>query len=110
METKSEIFKQAAATLRNQQTEIKELREKVACELAAEKILQKLLENETISPEEILTKLSELRTKSLEDLVIMEKAAELYQGGFFTGIAKLSDRSGSMGSGNSLIEYLTEGD
>ena len=110
METKSEILKQAAATLRDQQVVIKELREKIACEQAAEKILQKLLENETISPEEVLSKLSELRVKTLDDLVIMEKAAEMYQGGFFTGIAKLSEHQGNTGSGNSLIEYLTEGD
>jgi hypothetical protein len=110
METKREILKQAAATLRNQRAELKELREKIACAEAAEKILQKLLENETISPEEALFKLSELKTKSLEDLTIMEKAAEMYQGGFFTGIAKLSDHQDNTRSGNTLIDYLTEGE
>jgi glucose-6-phosphate-specific signal transduction histidine kinase len=109
METKSEILKQAATTLRTQQSEIKELREKIACEQAAEKILQKLLENETISPDEILTKLSELRAKSLDDLVIMEKAAELYQGGFFSGFGKLSDQTDGTGL-DPLTSFLTEGD
>ena len=109
METKSEIFKQAAATLRIQRDQIKELLEKEARDKAAEKILEKLLESEMISSEEILNKLSELRTKTLEDLVIMEKAAELYQGGFFTGIGKISDHSDGSGL-DPLTAFLTEGD
>jgi hypothetical protein len=109
METKGEILKQAASTLRNQRDEIKGLREKIARETAAENILQKLLENETISTEEILSKLSELRQKSLEDLVIMEKAAELYQGGFFSGFGKLSEHTDGRGL-DPLTAFLTEGE
>jgi hypothetical protein len=110
METKSEIFKQAAATLRSQQQQIKELLEKEARDSAAEKILQRLLENGVMTSDDIFNKLSELRNKSLDDLVIMEKAAELYQGNFFSGFGKLSDETDGRGL-DPLTAFLTnEGD
>ena len=47
------------------------------------------VENETLLAEDVLKKLSELREQPLEDLEVMEKAAELYQGNFFNGFDRV---------------------
>lgn len=105
MDTKKEMFKHAAMVLRNQQTELRELREKFEREKLAERVVQKLVENDALLADEVLKKLSELRDRPLEDLEVMEKAAELYQGNFFSGFGKLSDIPDGRGF-DSLTSYL----
>lgn len=105
MDTKKDMLKQAAAVLRTQQTELHELREKLAREEMAERVVQKLVENDALLADEVLKKLSELREQPLEDLTVMEKAAELYHGNFFSGFGKLSEIDDGRGY-DSLTSYL----
>jgi len=105
MDTKKEMLKQAAVVLRNQQVELHGLREKLAREEIAERVVQRLVDNDVLLADEVLKKLSELRDQPLEDLEVMEKAAELYQGNFFSGFGKLSELTDSQGY-DSLTSYL----
>lgn len=105
MDTKKEMLKQAAAILRNQQVELHELREKLAREELAERVVQRLIENDAIFADEVFKKLSELREKPLNELEVMEKAAELYHGNFFSGLGKISDQSDARGM-DPLTAYL----
>jgi|WetSurSiteA1Bulk_404760.scaffolds.fasta_scaffold231820_2 hypothetical protein len=105
MDTKKEMLKQAAAVLRTQQVELREMREKLAREELAERVVQRLVENDVLLAEDVLKKLSELRDRPLEDLEVMEKAAELYHGNFFSGFGKLSDIPDGRGY-DSLTSYL----
>lgn len=109
MDTKQEMLKHAAAILRSQKTELNELREKLARDEAAERIVSKLIENDSLLVDEVLRKLGELKQKSLQDLTIMEKAAELYQGNIFNGFGRLSDTPDSRGF-DPLTSYLLEGE
>jgi hypothetical protein len=110
MDTKREMFKQAAVTLRKQNEEIHSLREKLAQGEIAEHIISKLVENNVLPIEDVLNKLSELRNKPLEDLEVMEKAAELYQGNIFSGFGKLSDIPDGQGLDPLTAFLLSEGD
>lgn len=110
METKNEMLKHAAAVLRSQKNELNELREKLARDEAAERIVNRLVENDTLLAEEVLRKLSELRQRPLQDLEIMEKAAELYQGNAFAGFGRLSDTTDARGLDPLTSYLLTEGD
>jgi len=110
MDTKKEMLKQAAAVLRTQQVELHDLREKLAREEAAERVVQKLVENDALLADEVLKKLSELRNTPLKDLEVMEKAAELYHGNFFSGFGKISDIPDGTGLDNLTSYLLSEGE
>lgn len=88
---KKAMLKQAAQVLREQQVTIEELQEKIAREEKAEQIVKHLIDSDTLLAHEVMAKLSELRSKSIEDLEVMEKAAEMYGGNLQVSFGKLSD-------------------
>lgn len=90
---KKAMLKQAAHVLREQQIEIEELHEKIAREVKAEHIVKQLIESDTLLATDVLSKLSELRSKSIGDLEIMEKAAEMYGNNMQVSFGTLSDYS-----------------
>jgi hypothetical protein len=100
------MLKQAAGVLREQSKELKELREKVAVAAKAEAIARQLIDHDELLADEVLSKLSELRTKTLEELTLMEKAAELFKSSnIHVGFGKLSEQHDNHSS-NPLLEYL----
>jgi hypothetical protein len=101
---KKAMLKQAAQVLREQQAEIKELHEKNARAEKAEAIVRSLIENDELLAEDVLHKLSELRIKSLQDLDIMEKAAELFHSNVTASFGTLSDQPEF--SSNPLLNFL----
>jgi DNA-directed RNA polymerase beta' subunit len=101
---KKAMLKQAAQVLRDQQKEISELHEKVARAEKAEQIVRHLIENDELMAEDVLQKLSELRTKTYGDLELMEKAAEMFHSTFSASFGTLSNNSDF--SSNPLLEYL----
>ena len=101
---KNEMLKEAASVLRTQKAEIEELREKIARQDRAEAIVKDLVENDALGASEVLEKVGALRDKTLEELQIIEKAAELYAGNF-TRFGKLADEIDES-SGDSLTTYL----
>jgi ParB-like chromosome segregation protein Spo0J len=103
---KRAAFIKAAETLRSQQLELHELREKIAHYEAALRIVDQLIEHDSLPLETVVEKIGELRAKPLDELQLMEKAAELYgSNAAFTGFGKLSDMSAPTGD-NALINYL----
>jgi hypothetical protein len=101
---KKAMLKQAAHVLREQQAEIKDLHEKIARDQKAEMIVQKLIENDELLADDVLRKLSELRTKPIQELEIMEKAAELFHNKF-ASFGTISEREEAYDS-NPLLQYL----
>ena len=101
---KNEMLKEAASVLRTQKAEIEELREKIARQDRAEAIVKDLVENDALGASEVLEKVGALRDKTLEELQIIEKAAELYAGNF-TIFGKLTDEIDES-SFDSLTQYL----
>ena len=100
------MLKQAAQVLREQQLKIEELQEKIAREDKAELIVKQLIDSETLLAPDVLSKLSELRSKSISDLEIMEKAAELYGNNLQVSMGTLSDHVDSR-SLDPLTAFLT---
>lgn len=90
---KKAMLKQAANVLREQKREIDELHEKIARDQKAEAIVRKLIEADEMLADDVLNKLSELRTKPIEELDIMEKAAEMFGSNLSVAFGKLSDKS-----------------
>ena len=101
---KKAMLKQAAQVLREQQHEISELNEKLARAEKAEEIVLHLIENDEVIVEDVLRKLSELRTKSMGDLAVMEKAAELFHSNITASFGVVSDQPEF--SSNPLLDYL----
>ena len=101
---KKAMLKQAAQILREQQAELKTLHEKIARDEKAELIVKKLIDTEELPVEQVFEKLSELKAKPMQDLEVMEKAAELFHGGFAANFGKLSDHAEY--SSNPLLDYL----
>ena len=102
---KKAMLKQAAQVLREQQIEIEELQEKIAREVKAELIVKQLIDSDVLLATDVLSKLSELRSKSIGDLEIMEKAAEMYGNNIQMNFGKLSDQS-EYSKYDSLTSYL----
>jgi len=98
------MLKQAAQVLREQQKELEELHEKIAQAEKAEQIVCHLIENDEVSVENVLQKLSELKTKSLGDLEVMEKAAEMFHSNISANFGTISNQSEI--SSNPLLDYL----
>jgi hypothetical protein len=63
-------------------------------EKKAEQITDKMIESGLISAEEVLSKLSELKDMSMEDLTIQDKALDLHKQGEFLSIGALSEMPG----------------
>lgn len=103
---KREMLKQAAQTLRDQKQEIDELRAKLAHYEKAEMLVKKLMETDELEAEDILQKLSDFRSKPLEELDVMEKAAHYFHGTQRMGLGKLSDYT--EGTSNALLDFLFE--
>lgn len=101
---KKAMLKQAAHLLREQQEEIRELHGEQTRNKIAEQIVRKLIENDELLAESVLQKLSELRTKPVEELQIMEKAAEMFRSSMTSSFGTLSDQPGH--SSNELLDYL----
>lgn len=97
------MLKQAAHVLRDQKKIIDDLRQKIATSEKAVSIVQKMVEDGDIAAEEGFTKVSELRTKSLEELEMMEKAAHYFNNSH-VGLGKLSDQTET--SSNPLLDFL----
>ena len=104
---KKAMLKQAAQVLREQQIQIEELQEKIAREEKAEQIVKQLVDSETVLAQDVFAKLSELRSKSISDLEIMEKAAELYGNNTQVSFGTLSDQVDAR-SLDPLTAFLTE--
>ena len=103
---KKAMLKQAALVLREQNKELKELREKIAIAQKAEAIARQLIDHDELLADEVLNKLSELKTKTLDELTLMEKAAELFKSSnIHVGFGRLSDQHDANGS-NPLLDYL----
>jgi len=103
---KKAMLKQAALVLREQNKELHILREKIAVADKAEAIARQLIDHDELLADEVLNKLSELRTKSLDELTLMEKAAELFKSSnIHVGFGKLSDQHDAHSS-NPLLDYL----
>ena len=101
---KKAMLKQAAQVLIEQQKEIENFHTKIACMEKAEQIVRYLIENDGLANEDVLYKLSELRTKSLDDLEVMEKAAELFHSNLSSTFGKLAEQTDY--SSNPLLDYL----
>ena len=83
---KKEILKQAAAQLRSLKEEVENYRENEVIEKKARHIIIKLAQsNKITSVEDAFKKMSELSTKSVEDLSVIEKAIELQKNGQMLG-------------------------
>lgn len=105
---KKAMLKRAAQVLREQHEELQDLHAKLARAEKAEQIVQSLIENDELLAEDVLRKLSELKNKSLEDLEIMEKAAQLYKSTITASFGQLSNKSEF--STNPLLDYLFNND
>ena len=103
---KKAMLKQAAQTLRDQKHELDTLHEKIARDEKAELIVKALVESDDLLATDVLRKLSELRTKSIGELEIMEKAAEMYSNSFSAGLGKLAGVPSN--EVDSLTAYLLE--
>lgn len=102
----SSITKIAAQLLREQDAELQGLRAKIACLEKAEHIVSTLVEQDQLTAVEVLKKLAELRNRPIEELEVMEKAAELYSGNTLVmGLGTLSDET-EYSSQNNLLNYL----
>jgi len=101
---KKAMLKQAATILREQQIELRELHEEQSRNKIAEQIVRKLIENDELLAESVLSKLSELRAKPVEELQIMEKAAEMFRSSMSSSFGKLSTATDY--SSNPLLDYL----
>ena len=64
-------------------------------EKKAEEITTKMIDSGLVSAEDVLSKLSELKEKSIEDLTILDKALDLHKQGEFLSLGTLSDRHGA---------------
>jgi len=83
---KKEILKQAAAQLRSLKEEVENYREHEEVVKKAQHIVIKLAQdNKIIGAEDAFKKMSELSTKSVEDLSVIEKAIELQKTGSSLG-------------------------
>jgi signal-transduction protein with cAMP-binding, CBS, and nucleotidyltransferase domain len=83
---KKEILKQAAAQLRSLKEEVENYRENEVIEKKARHIIIKLAQsNKITSVEDAFKKMSELSTKSVVDLSVIEKAIELQKNGQMLG-------------------------
>mgnify|MGYP001201572678 CR=1 FL=1 len=88
---KKEILKTAAAQLRSLKEEVEGYREKEEITKKARHIVIKLAQdNKIVGAEEAFKKMSELSTKSVEDLNVIEKAIELQKTGGHA-LGKLAD-------------------
>lgn len=101
---KKAMLKQAAQVLREQQQEIHTLHEERERNKIAEQIVQKLIENDELLAENVFQKLSELRMKPVEELQLMEKAAEMFRSTVYAPLGSLTDIPEQ--HPNPLIEYL----
>jgi hypothetical protein len=98
---KRALFKRAAELLRSQDvairqqlTEISTLTEKLASYQRAEETVSHLLKFEELEAESVLKKLSEYRTKTAEDLTVLNKAFDIAKGSpvsFFGKVAEVQD-------------------
>ena len=68
--------------------------ERKEIEKKAERITNKMVESGLISAEEVLTKLSELKEKTVGDLTILDKALDLHKQSEFLSIGELSETPG----------------
>jgi hypothetical protein len=83
---KKEILKQAAVQLRSLKEEVQAYRENEVIEKKAKHIIMKLAQsNKIVTVESAFKKMSELSTKSVEDLNVIEKAIELQKNGHALG-------------------------
>jgi hypothetical protein len=79
-------LKTAAAQLRSLKEEVESYREKEEITKKAQHIVIKLAQdNKIVGAEEAFKKMSELSTKSVEDLNVIEKAIELQKNGSALG-------------------------
>lgn len=101
---KKAMLKEAAQILRSQQAEIHELQLKLATVEKAEQIVRSMIDNDALQAEDVFTKISDLRTKTIADLEIMEKAAEMYGPRITVGLGTLSNQAEY--SSNPLLDYL----
>jgi hypothetical protein len=79
--TRQDVMKTAALTLRALSVKISDLEERLEKRAKAEILVNKMIDNKQLDSKDVLTKVAELESQSMDELKTYEKAMELAKDG-----------------------------